>query len=138
MGGEDQYLWALDRDTGTTVWKTFFESPLLSSPVLIGERLFMQVPSEGLVCFEAFRRTPWTACALDLRPRRARSSDSAATGSPGVGRPNKILTTVDAKRGGVVEIVSLPRVARIVTTAPVDGDLYASSKDGRLTRLVKP
>lgn len=138
VAGEDQYLWALDRGTGTTVWKTFFESPLLSSPVLIGDRLFVQVPSEGLVCFEAFPAdsvdgvrlwtSPATGDVIGQRGDRILVWDDAS----------QTLTTLDAKRGGVVDRVSLPHVNRIKTSAPVDGDLYASSKDGRVTRLVKP
>lgn len=138
VAAEDQYLWALRQEDGRTAWNAFFEAPLTSPPILIGERLFVQVPDRGLICFDAFPDDSvegvelWTSPApgvvIGQRGQRILVWDAE----------HRLLSLVDVQRGRVIDTFELPQVEQIRTTAPMDGDLYAASRDGRLTRLVKP
>lgn len=136
VAGEDQYLWALRLADGSTAWKFFTDAPLTTGPVLLGDRLYQRIPSEGLVAFDAFQndrpdgRKVWTSKDVkgEVIGRKGRNL-LAWDGS------SRTLSLVD-DRGGVVQSVVLPQVQQLVLTAEVDGDLYANAADGRVIKLV--
>jgi outer membrane protein assembly factor BamB len=137
IAGLDQYVWALDAGTGRTVWRYLSETPLTSSPSLIGDHLYQYIPTEGLVCFEARPvdapggRIIWTAPDVPGR----------VIGRDGVrlfvwDGQRKRLAIINAESGAVTDTVDLPGVRHLVITDPDSGDLYAASDDGRVIRLV--
>jgi outer membrane protein assembly factor BamB len=137
LAGLDQHLWAYDLATGRNLWSYLTESPLTTSPVLIDDHVFQQIPREGLVCFDA----------LPLGNPRGVIEWSAAdvTGSVVTQRREELITwdqasqrlvTLTSLRGGFISEMRLPQVQRMFATNVVDGDIYASSADGRVVRLV--
>lgn len=50
--GKDQYVWAFDAGRGDLKWKFFTESPLTSSPTIVGPNVLQWVPGKGLMCLE--------------------------------------------------------------------------------------
>jgi len=136
VAGEDQYLWAMRLADGQTVWKFFNDAPLRTGPFLLEDLLFQRIPSEGLVAFEAF--------VTDQPDGRKVWVNKDVTGEV-IGRKgskllvwdetNRVLSTLD-RRGATVDRIPLPQVEVLKVTAPIDGDLYAASADGRLIRLV--
>lgn len=136
VAGEDQYLWAMRLADGQTVWKYFNDAPLRTGPFLLEDLLFQRIPSEGLVAFDAF--------VTDRPDGRKVWVNKDVTGEV-IGRKgtkflvwdetNRVLSTLD-RRGATVDRIPLPQVEILKVTAPIDGDLYAASADGRLVRLV--
>ena len=49
VAGQDQYIHAMDLGNGRVLWRTLFDTPLSESPTVIGDRVYQQVPSQGLV-----------------------------------------------------------------------------------------
>ena len=137
VAGIDQHVWAFDLGTGRRMWRYLTESPLTESPVLIDDRLYQQIPSEGLVCFAALPldspggEVIWKASGVTgsvLTRRR----DNLLTWDP----ERRRLTLVGAADGAVVETIDLPAASHLLTSGRIEGDLYAASNDGRVVRLV--
>lgn len=137
VAGLDQHLWAFDARTGRRAWRYLSESPLESSPVVIGDRVYQYVPGEGLLCFEARPldapggRQVWRAAdvrgvVLGAYPRHLLVWDER----------ERRLTTVERARGGLIESVSLPLVRHVLVTGPESGNIFAAANDGRVIRLV--
>src|SRR6185503_13584029 len=50
----DQHLYAFDLiGGGPPRWKSLTGSPLTQSPALIDDRVYQQIPGEGLACYDA-------------------------------------------------------------------------------------
>jgi outer membrane protein assembly factor BamB len=137
IAGLDQYVWALELQTGRTAWRYLSEARLACPPALVDDRLYQHIPTEGLVCFVA-------------RPSDAPSGKIIWT-RPGVrGRVigehgNRLLlwddhgprvTLLDADRGSVARTIDLPGVRHLVMSEREIRDLYAAGDDGRVIRLV--
>jgi outer membrane protein assembly factor BamB len=137
IAGLDQYVWALNLQTGRTAWRYLSEAPLVCPPALVDDRLYQHIPTEGLVCFAA-------------RPADA-PGGKVIWSTPGVRgevigkHGNRLMVwddhesrmlLVDAERGAVMTTVDLPEVRHIVMSATESGDLYAAGDDGRVIRLV--
>lgn len=136
IAGLDQYVWAFDLQTGRSAWRHLSESPLEDSPVLIGDRLYQQIPAQGLVCFEARPvdapggKVIWQA--PDVRGNVvSRYPDHMVVWD---GR-QRLLTTVGTA-GAVIKSVSLPWVKHLQASGLQDGNLVAAADDGRVIRLV--
>ena len=136
IAGLDQYVWAFDIQTGRIAWRHLSESPLEDSPVLIGDRLYQQIPAQGLVCFEARPvdapggKVIWQA--PDVRGNVvSRYPDHMVVWD----RRQRLLTTVGTA-GAVIKSVSLPWVKHLQASGLQDGNLVAAADDGRVIRLV--
>jgi hypothetical protein len=136
VAGTDQYIRALRFDNGREIWSVLTESPLTESPTVIGDRVYQQIPSQGLVCFEALPLDSpggeriWTTAGVKGSVICQRRDNLLVWDAQG-----KIMTVLDVKRGGVVKTVALPQVKRMEVSAIMDGDIYAASDDGRVVRL---
>jgi hypothetical protein len=134
----DQHLRAFDvDDDGAPVWEYLTESQLDQPPIVIGDRVYQQIEMEGLVSLEA-------------RPSDApggvvvwRAADASGTVLTKLGpdliawdAEHKRLEVIDAKLGAVIATVELPEVDTITATSVTDGELFATSLDGRVIRLV--
>ncbi len=136
IAGLDQYVWAFDIQTGRIAWRHLSESPLEDSPVLIGDRLYQQIPSQGLVCFEARPvdapggKVIWQA--PDVRGNVvSRYADHMVAWD---GR-QRLMTSVDTA-GAAIQSVSLPWVKHLQVSGLQEGNLVAAADDGRVIRLV--
>ena len=137
FAGLDQYVWGLELSTGRNVWRYLTEAPLTDSPVLIGDRLYQQIPTEGLVCFDALPVDApggvkmWTAAGVRGSVLSERNSRLLVWD-----REHRRLTVVESDRGDVVTTINLPAVQHLFAPTPTSGDLYAAGDDGRVIRLV--
>ncbi len=136
IAGLDQYVWAFDLQTGRIAWRHLSESPLEDSPVLIGDRLYQQIPAQGLVCFEARPvdapggKVIWQA--PDVRGSIvSRYPDHMVAWDA----RQRLMTSVDTA-GAVIKSVSLPWVKHLKVSGLEEGILLAAADDGRVIRLV--
>ena len=136
VAGSDQFLRAFDLNSGLTLWKVLTESPLMEPPILIEDRVYQQIPTEGLACFEAIpvdspgglRRWTTEVPGTVLTRRGSRLLVWDADG----GR----LSEVESARGGAIASHDLAHLGRLMTSDTIDGDLYAADRTGHLIRLV--
>lgn len=136
VAGLDQYLWAIDVGNGQTIWKHINESPLLTGPTLLGERLYQRIPSRGLVCFDAFVKDRpdgvilWTNAEVPGEVIGERGNAILVWDAP-----SRTMTRLD-RTGGVIETLKLSNVAMLTLERSEGGSIYALADDGRLSRLV--
>lgn len=139
VASHDQYLWCFDIGNGDVVWKYFTESPLRTPPFPIPDAVLQSVPTEGLVCLAADAggrpggEVRWTNRDATGTPK-GMLGDSVALWDD----EKRILTRIDANRGSTLAKLHLPQVADIqfVRAGSFDGDILATSGDGRIVRLV--
>ena len=136
VAGLDQYLWAFDINTGRTLWKVLTESPLSDSPVLVGDRIYQQVPKQGLVCLNADPDSMggqifWKAPDVKGSVLFPHGADLFAWD-----RASASMSVVEAKRGSLVRTVNLSKVKHILAAGKNHDELYAASDDGRIVHLV--
>jgi hypothetical protein len=141
VAGLDQHIRAFDLGTGRTLWKKITESPLTESPTLIGDRVYQQIPNEGLVAFEALPadspggKVVWKAPNVHgdvIMQRRENLYVWEA-------KTHQLLL-VENGHGNVVRTVSLPHV-KVLLPMPAEkgtdaGDIFAAGEDCRIVRLV--
>lgn len=139
VAGLDQHIRAFDINTGHGLWRTLTESPLTQGPVLIGDRVYQQVPTQGLVCFEAQPanspggKVAWTATGV--------------TGSVVMSRRDQLfvwddearkLTLIEATRGGVIKTLEFPNVKKLLVpdVTGANAEIYAAAENCHVVRLV--
>lgn len=137
VAGRDQYLWALDARDGSTVWRYFTESQLITPPTVVGNAVYQWVPTEGLVkCVlrpqdridgeVSWRQPEATGAIIATHQNRLLLWDPFA----------RVLKAVDITTGTVIDSISLPRV-RAISTDGFDGTaLNFLSEDGTVMRAV--
>ena len=137
VAGLDQHLWALDIDTGRQTWRYLSRSPLTDSPVIVGERIYQQIPADGLVCFEARPiDSPdgvilWTA--EDVKGNVvARLDSNLLIWDEG----RREMDVIDIAYGSVAKHLSMPNVQYLLGSLGGKGDIITASEDGRVLRLV--
>ncbi len=134
IAGLDQYLWAIDIGTGRTLWKYLADVPLDRPPFVLAGQLYQQIPGHGLHCFVAHPvdspagEILWTAPEVSGDVIGARDHRLFVWEAD-----DRVLAVVDAKRGGVMESISLPDVDHLFMDG---GELFAAGDDGRVTALV--
>lgn len=134
----DQHLRAYDLGASRTpIWSYLTTGKLSASPVLIGPRVYQQVPKEGLLCFEA-------------RPENAPGGHLHWTADDVTGnvisshRDTLVLwdedlrqiTLIDGRVGAVIDRVLVNKAMSILSTGTVDGELYVTGNQGQTERLV--
>jgi outer membrane protein assembly factor BamB len=137
VAGTDQYLWAFDLNSGRNLWKVLHESQLVDSPVLVGERLYQQVPRAGLHCYTALPSDDldgdliWKTQGVNGNVLLQRRSELITWD-----RQGRRMIVVDAERGSIIKTLDLPAVTRLVAAGPNRDEIYAANDDGRVVRLV--
>jgi outer membrane protein assembly factor BamB len=134
----DQHLRAFDIDNDRApLWEYLTESQLDDPPMVIGDRVYQQVETEGLVCFEA-QPADAPGGIVVWRAADARGNVLTRLGADLIAwdAENKRLEVVDANLGALIKTIELPAVDTIQATSATDGELYATSPDGRVIRLV--
>jgi hypothetical protein len=136
VAGLDQYLWAYDLAGGRTQWSVLTDAPLTSSPTLIGDRLYQQIPGTGLSCFNAAPmdrpggEQHWVSSRVTGNVVHERRGDLFAWDMQ-----NKRLQIVEANRGGLKKTIDLPQVDYFLVGGPSNNEIFAASKDGRVVHL---
>ena len=136
---EDRSISALEVSNGNLRWRYQTTQPLSSDVFCDGELVYLQVTGEGLL-------------ALQAKPL----ADDATFSRDGVmkwkcmvaGKPlckvgsrillwdlaSHTLTTVETSNGIVVAAITLPKVAQVAVTGPLDPDMFLMNTDGTLQR----
>ena len=137
IAGLDQYVWALNLQTGRTAWRYLSEAPLVCPPALVDDRLYQHIPTEGLVCF--------AARPIDAPGGKVIWSTPGVQGQVIGKHGNRLMvwddhearmSLIDAERGAVMTTIDLPEVRHLLMSSTESGDLYAAGNDGRVIRLV--
>ncbi len=137
IAGLDQHLWALDIDTGYQAWRYLTRSPLTDSPVIVGERVYQQIPADGLVCFEARPiDSPdgvilWTAESVKGNVIARLKSNLLVWDDD-----KREMDVIDIAYGSVAKHISIPSAQYVLGSLGGNGDVIAASEDGRVVRLV--
>lgn len=135
VASKDQSLWAFDLYRGRVLWQYFTPTPLVNEPVLVADALYLQIPDQGLVCFN-----PHPEARPDGEVRWKSSAPGKVIGRLGSNllaweQATHVLSFVDAASGRVVEMRTLPQVEWIQCMPKVNGDLWTAAADGRIERL---
>lgn len=136
VAGQDYHIWAYDLATGRNIWRVMTDSPLDSSPVLVGDRVYQYVPGTGLMCLDAY--------AFDAPGGRVLWTSPDVTGSVVMERRGNLVTwdakrkaisIIEPTRGSIVTDVTVPQVHQLLTGGEGGNEFFAISKDGRVIRL---
>lgn len=136
VAATDQYLWAFDLRSGRTDWKALTEAPLTTSPTLIGDRLYQQIPGTGLACYNAM--------PIDLPGGERFWINDKVTGVVVYERrgnlfawdpATKRMVILDAMRGLTQHKLDLPQVQFLFLGGEKREDIIVASNDGRVVRL---
>jgi outer membrane protein assembly factor BamB len=135
VASKDQSLWAFDLYRGRVLWQYFTPTPLVNEPVLVADGLYLQIPDQGLVCFN-----PLPEGKPDGEVRWKSTAPGKVIGRLGSNllaweQSTHVLSFVDAGSGRVVEMRTLPQVEWIQCSPKVNGDLWAAASDGRIEHL---
>ncbi|MSR34804.1 MAG: hypothetical protein EXS12_08450 [Phycisphaerales bacterium] len=135
VAGKDQYLHAIDLQSGNAIWNWFTQVQLVNPPLAVGNLVALQVPEEGLV-------------ALSTNPADKISGlvmwKSKAAGNPltltneGLitwDDASRTMTLVETKAGGITATATFPSARWVASTAPVDGTIMLLCDDGRLQQV---
>ena len=137
VAGQDQHLWAFDLDTGRNTWRYLTEDPLSEGPVLLGDHVYQQIPSEGLVCFEAEPVNAPDGVVVWKAPKVRGSVVARIGGNLLVwDQAQRRLELVTADQGAAALSLDLPGIKFLLTNTRQSTDLFAASDDGRVVRLV--
>jgi outer membrane protein assembly factor BamB len=137
LAGTDQYLYCFDAFAGRTLWSRLTTSPLTAAPTLVGERLYQQIPGEGLACFAAMPlddpdgEVLWTAKSVAGNVLTSRREHLLAWDEEA-----REIAVLEPRGGGVVRVVEVPEARGLLTTSTQDGAIYVIGEDGRVERLV--
>lgn len=140
VASEDQYLYAFDLDTGTTLWKHFTQAPLTTPPFVAGDMVFQSIPGEGLVAFtqksdgNLAGNVRWKRTGLAGAP--VSTTEIRGGGALVLWCPDThTVTMVSMSNGDIVGMVELPKVDHLVADALEPRGFVAWSRDGRIQRL---
>lgn len=124
----DQSVWAFAAYGGEQRWRVRTSERITGQAALLGDRLFIELPGEGFACMRTSDGSRvWTAQgvkgdALGVRGGRLLVWDGST------------MTVLDMTRGDVVDTAQIQGVSKLVTDNFVDGNLYAATADGSITR----
>jgi hypothetical protein len=125
----DQSLYAFTPN-GIQLWRYRTSTPLRRSPVAVGSTVYCAIDGQGLVAFQSGNGgIRWTSKGVDgkvvgIRNKRLLVWDGSA------------MTTIDPASGDVFDRVPLPGVGIISLDKFEDGNFYATSKEGVVSKFV--
>ncbi len=130
MASKDQSIWALTRRDLLAHWRYRTDSPLREQPVLIGEVLYQDVPSEGLVAINiGDGSVRWTCKEAHGRIVNQNNNRLLAW------KPNSMYE-IDLATGRLIREHQLPRLLDVKASSVIDGDLFFINRNGRVAKLV--
>jgi outer membrane protein assembly factor BamB len=133
VGSLDQSIYSIS-PSSTINWQYRTSSPISVQPACIAGRVYATITDgnndSGLVCLDsATGKKIWFAKGVSGTVFATRSGSLLVRTADGV-------TTIDAKRGDVLERIALPGVHSITPDAAADGNLYVASSSGVLVKFV--
>ena len=136
VAGLDQHVRAYEVSTGRPLWHYLTESKLTDSPTLMGNFVYQQIPTEGLVCFEAWPRNTVRGKVVWTAPVTGNVVNNYRNQLVVWDQVGHRLAMVHPDRGAVVEELSLPAVDILRFSRQRNGEVFAASNDGRLIHLI--
>ena len=137
VASTDQHLRAYSLGSDRTpLWEYLTESALTESPVVIDDRVYQSIPTEGIVCFEARPEDQPGGVVIWSSPD---ASGTVLTRNDDVllvwDGAKRQFHTLDTRFGTIIDTVPAPDVSMVFADAPVGGTIFAAGTDGRVTRL---
>lgn len=130
-------LWAFDlNEERSALWRYLTESSLSESPVLMEDRLYQHIPTEGLVCFEARPvdspggKVIWRCAESEGNVMFQRGNELYVWNDP-----DRRMEIVDAAYGSLIRTLDLSKVSHLLVTDSAGSEFYAAGPDGRVIRL---
>jgi len=132
----DQYLTCLSLQNGRPLWRYFSQSPMDASPSLLEDALYMQLPGEGLVCFDPLSPDKFDGLVRWRSPEAIGDVIGVCrNGLIAWDAPTRTLTLLEERSGSVIRSFIIPGAADLKMTDGVDGDIVITGLDGRVQRL---
>ncbi len=129
LASTDQSIWALTRRDLRAHWRYRTDSPLTAQPVLIGETLYQDVPSQGLVAINITDGSViWTCPQAHGRVLTQNNQRLLAWHA-------NSMHEVDLATGRLIKTHDLPRLLDIKASDVINGDLYFINVSGRVAKL---
>ncbi len=125
----DHSLYAISERSGDILWRVRTDAPLREAPVLHEGVVYSDMGTDGITAFNATTgKKLWSNAAakgeiIGVRNKRLLGFDGSNA------------YTLDAGKGTTVESVKLEGVSILKTDQFVDGNLYAASPGGVVTKL---
>ena len=136
IAGVDQHLRAFNLQTGRTLWRVLTTSPLTDDPILIHDKVYQQIPGEGLAAFTALPKNKLNGQREWINDTTNGSVVTQHGDRLVVWDPKaKVLGALSSGLGSTVAMMHLPEVDDVVTSGLISGDLYIIGNDGRVTAL---
>ncbi len=126
IAGTDQYLRAIDLETGYPTWKVLTQSPLTDSPTPLGNAVYQRIPNVGLAKFKADTNAI-AGEQIWLKPEIKGNVITTNRKGHLIVWDNKSrqLQIIDQMLGGVVSTIELPQFNSLFTDSNEEGTLYA-------------
>jgi len=131
----DQSIYAFEPYSNSPRWRVRTDARLTASPTFHNGRVYIAVPTSGLMCLDAATgKTIWTAAGVQGDVIGTRKGDLLVWGGGGGGGGGGTLTTLGAADGSIAGSAQLPGVARVITDQFSDGHLYVASNTGQIRK----
>lgn len=133
VGSLDQSIYCIS-PSSTILWQHRTSAPITVQPASMGGRVYATITDgnndTGLLCLDsASGKKLWFTKGVSGTVFATRSGALLVRTASGV-------TSVDAKRGDVLETISLPGVRSITPDGLSDGNLYVASNSGLIVKFV--
>jgi hypothetical protein len=137
IAGTDQYLRAVDLNTGKRRWNILTSAKLTDSPVFLEDRVYQRIPNSGLASYDAFPgllsgKQEWLADDVFGNVITTTKDGKLVCWD----QEHSIVQIVDPRKGGVVSTLPIPDAKTVIADNPTDGSLFILRNDDVLFRLV--
>lgn len=132
---DDQSVYAFEQSTGKTRWRYITETPLKCNLFSDGERVYGQLPGQGLVALNARTESMGTT---EVAWKCSVQGDVLCRMGAMLlvwDIPSRTMTAVEASSGIIDHRVTIPRAIALEATSEIDPDIFIVSADGLLQRL---
>ena len=126
IAGTDQYLRAIDLESGYPTWKVLTEAPLTNSPTPLGNAVYQRIPDVGLA---KFRADTTSLAGEQIWLKSEIKGNVITTNRKGHlivwDDANRQIQVIDPMLGGIITTIDLPNFNSIITDSNENGSLYA-------------
>lgn len=129
VASSDQSLYAFTAESAAQAWRKRTDMPLTRKPTFHDGKVYCDLGRMGLTCMdpsngkEVWHNEKASGEVIAVRNKRLLVWDGSHA------------TTVDPAKGVIVEAVTLDNIAAIRADAMVDGNLYAATRNGIVSKL---
>lgn len=132
FGGRDGFVYAISTKNGDELWRFSAGTPVLDSPALLDDRLYVSTQLGGLFCLEAKPSNP-AGKQIWFSPKVARFLAASESRVYGLDRLGKFVI-LDAASGVQLDTLPVGDVSHVVTNTETDR-VYLITKTGMVQCL---